>query len=227
MSRSKNYKESKKLITKKTYPLGEAIEVVKKTAKTKFDSSIELHIKLNLGKKGDHSVRTTVDLPNPTGKKVRVAVFAEKAKHAEIKKAGAEVVGEDDLVEKVSKGFCDFEVAIATPTMMKKMGKLGKVLGQKGLMPNPKAGTISKDPAKLVAEFQKGKIEIRADKEGSVHQLVGKVSFDDKKLSQNILAIYHAVLVAKPEGLKGNYLASVHLASTMGPSIKVDVSSLK
>ncbi|TES97717.1 50S ribosomal protein L1, partial [Patescibacteria group bacterium] len=178
MRRGKNYKESKKLLVKRIYPLKEAIELVKKTAKTKFDGSIELHVALDLGKKGDQSVRGTVDLPNPTGKKVRVAVFVEKAKQAEVKKAGAEIVGENDLIEKVSKGFSDFEVAIATPTMMKKMGKLGKVLGQKGLMPSPKAGTITPDPAKLVEQFQKGRIEIRADKLGSVHQVVGKVSFD-------------------------------------------------
>jgi len=225
--RGKNYKESKKLLVKRIYPLKEAIELVKKTAKTKFDGSIELHVALDLGKKSDQSVRGTVDLPNPTGKKVRVAVFVEKAKQAEVKKAGAEIVGENDLIEKVSKGFSDFEVAIATPTMMKKMGKLGKVLGQKGLMPSPKAGTITPDPAKLVEQFQKGRIEIRADKLGSVHQVVGKVSFDDQKLNQNILTIYHTVISAKPEGLKGSYLKSVCLASTMGPSVGVDIASLK
>ncbi len=227
MKRGKNYKAFREKLTQSKYPLDEALKLIKENSKTKFDASVELHIKLNLSKKGEQSVRGTVDLPNPTGKKVKIAVFAEAEKQKEVKAAGAEIVGADDLVEKVSKGFTDFDVAIATPAMMPKIGKLGKVLGVLGLMPNPKAGTITPDPGKLVEQFQKGRIEFRVDKMGNIHEMVGKVSLDAEKLKENILVIYQGVAAAKPEGTKGTFVQNVTLASTMGPGIKVDLTSLK
>jgi large subunit ribosomal protein L1 len=215
------------MVSKISYPIDEALELIQKMPQVKFDSSLELHIKLNLSKKGDQSVRGTVDLPHPTGKKVKIAVFAETAKQKAAKDAGAEIVGADDLVEKVSKGFTGFDVAIATPTMMAKMGKLGKVLGVLGLMPSPKAGTITPEPGKLVEQFQKGRIEFRADKTGNIHQMMGKVSLEPKKLKENILVIYRAVVAAKPEGLKGTFVGGVTLASSMGPGVSIDLGSLK
>ncbi len=227
MKRGKNYKAFREKLTQSKYSLDEALGLVKENNKTKFDASIELHIHLNLSKKGDQSVRGTVDLPNPTGKKVRIAVFAEAEKQKEAKDAGAKIVGADDLVEKVSRGFTDFDVVIATPQMMPRIGKLGKVLGVLGLMPNPKAGTITPEPGKLVEQFQKGRIEFRNDKLNNIHQVVGKVSMKPEKVKENVLAIYHAVSQAKPEGVKGSFIQNMTLASTMGPGIRIDLTSLK
>ncbi len=227
MQRSKNYLESKKILKKEKYPLDKAIELVKETSKTKFDSSIELHINLNLNTKGDQSIRGVVDLPYPTGKEIRIAVLASSAKQKEAKKAGAKVVGGEDLIEKIKKGFLDFDLMIAEPAMMSKIGKLGKILGEKGLMPNPKSGTVTSDIKETVKKFTEGRIEFRMDKTKNIHQVIGKASFEDKKIKENILVLFKAIIATRPDGNKGAYINNFSLVSTMGPGIKVEASSVR
>lgn len=218
----KKYRSVEGLIEKgKEYDLEEAIELVKKTATTKFDSTVEVHINLNVDTtKADQQLRGSVSLPAGLGKAKRVAVIANADKEKEAKEAGADVVGGQDLVEKIEKGFLDFDVLVATPDMMSFVGRIGKTLGTKGLMPNPKTGTVTQDVAKVVAEIKKGRVEFRPDKTGIVHAPVGKASFATDALKENIVAFLSAIHQAKPSGVKGTYVKGVHLTSSMGPSVK-------
>jgi large subunit ribosomal protein L1 len=201
----------------------EAIDRVKSIASAKFDETVELALKLGVDpRKADQIVRGTLSLPAGTGTTVRVAVFADGPAAAEARDAGADVVGADDLVAKVREGFLDFDVAIATPDLMGQVGALGRVLGPRGLMPNPKTGTVTTDVGKAVAEFKAGRVEYRTDKVGNVHLRVGKVSFDRTDLINNVHAVVEEISRAKPSAAKGRYLQSVTVSSTMGPGIKID-----
>ncbi len=218
---------SEKIDKEKLYPLEEAVKLAKETSTTKFDASVEIHTKLNINpKKSDQMVRASVSLPHGTGKTLRVAAFVSEDKAAAVKKAGAVEAGEENLIEKIRKGWLDFDVAVATPDMMKKLGKIAKTLGQKGLMPNPKAGTVTDNVEGAIAEIQKGKVEFRADSFGILHNLVGKVSFDDTNLVENIKTYLKAVSEVKPKAVKSNYMKGIFLTTSMGPGIKVDVKSI-
>jgi large subunit ribosomal protein L1 len=206
----------------------EAVRLLKETALAKFDESVEVHFRLGIDtRQADQQVRGSVSLPNGTGKDVRVAVFAEGDKAREAEAAGAEVVGSDDLVEKIQGGFLDFDAAVATPDMMAKVGRLGKILGTRGLMPNPKLGTVTQDVAKVVKELKAGKVEYRADKFGIAHVLIGKASFDEKALVENYGTVLDEILRVKPAAAKGKYIKSLTMCSTMGPGIKVDSSKTR
>ncbi len=229
MFKGKKYKDSVKLIDKaKLYDPAEALELVCQTSKAKFDETVELHVRLGVDSRhADQQVRGAVVLPNGTGKKVRTLVFAkgDKAKAAE--EAGSDYVGAEELVTKIqSENWFDFDVVIASPDMMGVIGRLGKVLGPKGLMPNPKAGTVTPDVAKAVKEAKAGKIEYRLDKTNIIHCPIGKASFGVEKLTENFDTIMGAIIKAKPAAAKGQYLKSVAIASTMGPGIKINGSKL-
>jgi large subunit ribosomal protein L1 len=209
------------------WSLEDAVKFIKSNATAKFDETIEIAINLGIdSKQSDQNVRGMVILPNGTGKNVRVAVFAKGPKAEEAKKAGADVVGDDDLAARVQKGDMPFERVIATPDMMGTVGKLGQILGPKGLMPNPKLGTVTMDVTSAVKAAKGGSVEFRAQKEGIVHVGVGKASFDEKKLCENIRALLDAVVKAKPATMKGNYLRKASLSSTMGPGVKLELASL-
>lgn len=228
MKRSKKYTEISKLVEKsKLYTKEEAISLVKKTSFTKFDSSVELAIRLNLDtKKADQQLRGATVLPNGTGKTKKILVLAkgEAAKNA--KEAGADYVGDMDLIEKIEKeNWFDFDVMIATPDMMPALGKIGKILGPKGLMPNPKTGTVTVDTAKAVADTKKGRIEYRTDSFGNIHVIIGKVSFAEKDLLENLDYFMKLILKAKPVAVKGTYVKNISLSTTMGPGIKLDINS--
>lgn len=211
----------------KVWALADAVKFIKSNATAKFDETIEIAFNLGIDtKQTDQNVRGMCALPNGTGKTIRVAVFAKGPKAEEAKKAGADVVGDDDLAAKVQKGELDFDRVIATPDMMPLVGKLGQILGPKGLMPNPKLGTVTMDVTGAVKGAKGGSVEFRAEKGGIVHVGVGKASFDEKKLVENIRALYEAVLKAKPSGTKGNYFKKASLSSTMGPGVKLDLSSV-
>jgi len=211
----------------KAYPLAEAVKLVKERAKTKFDETIEIAINLGVDPKhADQMVRGVVNLPNGSGRSVRVGVFARGAKADEAKAAGADVVGAEDLVEKVQNGNIDFDRCIATPDMMPLVGRLGKVLGPRGMMPNPKVGTVSMDVAGAVKAAKGGAVEFRVEKAGIVQAGIGKASFSAEKLVENIQAFADAVNKAKPSGAKGHYVNRVAISSTMGPGVKVDIPSL-
>jgi large subunit ribosomal protein L1 len=225
MKRGKKYLESRKLVDRFTlYDPVEAIELVQKTAPAKFDETVELHIKLGVDSRhADQQVRGAVVLPHGTGKKVRVLVFAKGEKATEAEQSGADYVGDEDLVTKIQKeNWFDFDVVVATPDMMGLVGRLGRVLGPKGLMPNPKAGTVTMDIAKAVADIKAGKIEYRLDKSNIIHCPIGKVSFGTEKLQDNFRTLMDAVIKAKPAATKGQYLKSVTITSTMGPGIKIN-----
>jgi len=225
MKRGKKYLESAKLVDKmKLYEPAEAIELVQKTAKAKFDETVEAHIRLGVDSRhADQQVRGAVVLPHGTGKTVRVLVFAKGDKAKEAEDAGAEYVGAEDLVAKIqNENWFDFDVVVATPDMMGVVGRLGKVLGPKGLMPNPKAGTVTMDVAKAIADIKAGKIEYRLDKSNIIHCPIGKVSFGTEKLNDNFRTLLEAVIKAKPAAAKGQYLKSVVVSSTMGPGIKIN-----
>ena len=228
MKHGKKYVESAKLVDKaKLYEINEALELATKTASAKFDETIEMHIRLGVDSRhADQQVRGAVVLPNGTGKKVRVAVFAkgDAAKAAEA--AGADIVGDMDLLEKIQGGFMDFDVCIATPDMMGLVGRLGKVLGPRGLMPSPKAGTVTPDVAKAVEEAKAGKIEYRLDKTNIIHCPIGKVSFGAEKLGENYKTLLTAIEKAKPAAAKGQYIRSCVLATTMGPGVKVNPNNV-
>ncbi len=229
MRRGKNYTESAKLVDRtKLYDTEEAIDTMLKTAKAKFDETVEVHVKLGVDSRhADQQVRGALVLPNGTGKKIRVLVFAKGDKAAEAEAAGADFVGAEDLVQKIqSENFFDYEVVIATPDMMGLVGRLGRVLGPKGLMPNPKAGTVTMDVAKAVKESKAGRIEYRLDKTNIIHCPLGKVSFGQEKLVENFNALLSAIVKAKPAAAKGQYIRSCVLASTMGPGIKVNPAKL-
>ena len=223
--RGKNYQESMKLVDRtKLYDTLEALELVQQTAKAKFDETIELSVRLGVDPRhADQQVRGAVVLPHGTGKQVRVLVFAKGEKAKEAEAAGAEFVGADELVDKIQKeSWFDFDVVVATPDMMGVVGKLGRVLGPKGLMPNPKSGTVTFDVARAIAEIKAGKVEYRVDKTSIVHVPIGKASFGIEKLVDNFHALCEAVVKAKPAAAKGQYLKSVVVGSTMGPGIKIN-----
>ncbi len=229
MKHGKKYVDSAKLIDKsKLYETDEAVELVVKTATAKFDETVEAHIRLGVDSRhADQQVRGAVILPNGTGKTVRVAVFAkgDEAKAAE--EAGADIVGAEDLVAKIQgEGFMDFDVAIAAPNMMGLVGRLGKVLGPRGLMPSPKAGTVTPDVAKAVTEAKAGKIEYRLDKTNIIHCPIGKASFGKEKITENFNVLLDAIVKAKPEATKGQYIRSCALATTMGPGVKINPGKL-
>jgi len=217
----------KKVEAGKEYSLEEAVKIVKETSYTKFDETVDMALNLGVDpKKSDQMVRGTVVLPHGMGKKVKVLVFAKGEKEKEAREAGADYVGAEDLVEKIQKGWLDFDNAVATPDIMGLVGKLGKVLGPRGLMPNPKLGTVTFDVAKAVKEIKAGKVEYKTEKAGIVHVPIGKVSFDPEKLLDNARVIIDAIVKAKPGTSKGKYLKKVALSSTMGPGIRVDVGKL-
>lgn len=219
----KKYMNVAKIVDKtKEYELTEAIETLKKTATTKFDSSVEIHVNLNVDLTNpEQQIRGSVSLPAGVGKTRKVAVVCGPDKDKEAKAAGADVVGSQDLIEKIEKGFLDFDVLVATPDMMGQLAKLGKILGTKGLMPNPKTGTVSQDVAKTVAEIKKGKADYRVDKGGVIHASVGKVSFKEADLAANIEAFMDAIRHAKPASVKGTFIKGVHLSTTMGPGLRL------
>ncbi|OIQ59072.1 50S ribosomal protein L1 [Moorella thermoacetica] len=220
----KRYREISKLVSRQElYEPDEAIELLKKTASAKFDETVEVAVKLGVDPRhADQQVRGTVVLPNGTGKPRRVLVFAKGDKAKEAEEAGADFVGAEELVEKVQGGWLDFDVAIATPDMMGLVGRLGRILGPRGLMPNPKAGTVTMDIARAVKEVKAGKIEFRVDKTAIIHAPIGKASFEASKLKENFQALMDALLRAKPATARGQYLKSISLATTMGPGIKVN-----
>ncbi len=229
MKRGKSYVESAKLIDRqKLYDVSEAMDLVAKTARAKFDETVEVHVKLGVDSRhADQQVRGAVVLPHGTGKSVRVLVIAKDAKAEEAKAAGADYVGAEDMIEKIQKeNWFEFDVIVATPNMMGLVGRLGKVLGPKGLMPNPKAGTVTMDVAKAVEEVKAGKIEYRLDKTNIIHCPIGKASFGTEKLSENFNTLLGAIVKAKPAAAKGQYIRSCVVASTMGPGIKINSAKL-
>ncbi|HAB59110.1 MAG TPA: 50S ribosomal protein L1 [Lachnospiraceae bacterium] len=229
MKKGKKYAEAAKLIDRATfYDAAEAINLVKKTAVAKFDETVEAHIRLGVdGRHADQQVRGAVVLPHGTGKTVKVLVFAKGDKVAEAEAAGADYVGGDELVPKIQNdGWLDFDVVVATPDMMGVVGRLGRVLGPKGLMPNPKAGTVTMDVTKAVADIKAGKIEYRLDKTNIIHVPVGKASFTEEQLADNFQTLMGAINKAKPASAKGQYLKSVTLSSTMGPGVKLNTGKL-
>ena len=229
MFRGKKYKESAKLVDRAAlYEVSEAMELVTKTASAKFDETVEVHVRLGVDSRhADQQVRGAIVLPHGTGKTAKVLVFAKGAKAEEAKAAGADYVGEDDLVAKIqNENWFDFDIVVATPDMMGVVGRLGKVLGPKGLMPSPKAGTITMDVTKAVNEIKAGKIEYRLDKTNIIHCPVGKVSFGKEKLEENFRALMGAIIKAKPAAAKGQYLRSVVVSSTMGPGIKLNTAKV-
>jgi large subunit ribosomal protein L1 len=227
--RGKNYNENAKLVDKTNlYEVSEAIGLAVNTAKAKFDETVEVHVKLGVdGRHADQQVRGAIVLPHGTGKTVRVLVFAKGPKAQEAEAAGAEYVGADELAQKIqSEGWFDFDVVVATPDMMGVVGKLGKLLGPKGLMPNPKSGTVTMDVERALRDIKAGKVEYRLDKTNIIHTPIGKASFGPEKLSDNFNALLEAVVKAKPSAAKGQYLKSVTIASTMGPGIKINPARL-
>ncbi len=228
MKHGKKYVDSAKLIDSQgLYEVSEALDLAVKTGKAKFDETVEVHVKLGVdGRHADQQVRGAIVLPHGTGKQVRVLVFAKGDKATAATEAGAEFVGDDDMIAKINGGWMDFDVVIASPDMMGVVGRLGKVLGPRGLMPNPKAGTVTPDVAKAVTEAKAGKIEYRLDKTNIIHCPIGKASFGAEKLAENFNTLVGAVVKAKPAAAKGQYIKSCVIASTMGPGIKINQAKL-
>ena len=225
----KKYKEAAALVDRaKRYSLEEAVGLAKKTAKVKFDETVDLAVNLGVDpKQADQMVRGTVVLPHGTGKKVRILVFAKGEKEKEARDAGADHVGAEDLADKIQKGWTEFDTVVATPDIMALVGKLGKVLGPRGLMPNPKTGTVTFDVAKAVKDIRAGKVEYRVDKAGIVHVSVGKASFEENKLLENAKSVLESILKAKPSSSKGKYLKAAAMSTTMGPGIKMDTADIE
>ncbi len=225
---SKRRKEIiKKIDTSKNYTISEAVVKIKETANSKFDESVDIAMRLGVDpRQADQLVRGTVTLPNGTGKKVRVLVIAKPEKQADAVNAGADFVGFDDYLKKIQEGWSDCDVIIATPDVMSELGKLGKILGPKGLMPNPKSGTVTNDLPKAINEVKAGRIEFRVDKAGIVHAALGKASFEPKKLEENIMTFINQIIKMKPTTAKGQYVKSITLNSTMGPAIPIDKSEV-
>lgn len=226
--RGKNYRKiAEQVDTKKLYSLAEALALAGKTNPAKFDATVELHLNLNVDpRQADQNIRGTVALPHGTGKTVRVAVFAPTDQLDKAKKAGADIAGEDDFLQLLDKEQLDFDVLIATPQMMPRLGKYARMLGPRGLMPNPKSGTVTPNVAKAVQEAKAGRVEYRVDKQGIVHQGIGKVSFDAAKLTENAQVFIASINSVKPASIKGTYIKAVAVSTTMGPGIKVDLGSL-
>lgn len=222
---SKRYAEAAKLVDRsKTYSIEEAVKLAKETSKTKFDASVEVSFRLNVDPRhADQQIRGAMVLPNGTGKTQRVCVVAQGEKEKEAQAAGADFVGGADIIEKISKGWFDFDVLVATPDMMGQLGRLGRVLGPKGLMPNPKTGTVTMNVANAVDEIKKGKVEYRVDKEANINVMIGKCSFDTEKLYENFKTLYNVIMKARPASVKGNYVLNVVLSSNMGPGIRVEL----
>jgi large subunit ribosomal protein L1 len=219
----KKHLEAKKKIAKEVYKPEEAIKLVKDLAYAKFDETVEAHFRLGVDpKQADQQVRGVAILPNGTGKNIRVLVFAQGEKVQEAKEAGADFVGGDDLVEKIQKGWLDFDAAVSTPDMMSKVGRLGRILGPRRLMPNPKVGTVTFEVAKAVKDLKAGRVEYRTDKYGIIHVIIGKISFSEEQLLENYATILDEIARAKPSAAKGRYLRDITLASTMGPGVRVD-----
>ncbi len=224
---SKKYKKSSEKVKAKQYKLTEAIDVLKSFERAKFVESVDLAFYLNVDTtQSEQMVRGTVALPHGTGKAVVVAVFSKSVSEDEAKKVGADFVGAEDLMDKVKNGWLGFDVAVATPDMMKELSKLGKILGPKGLMPSPKAGTVTTDVLRTVKEIKKGKVEYKVDKAGNVHLAIGKIDFDNQKLVENAKAVIEAVVHSKPTTVKGNFVKGVSLSSTMSPSVHLDIAEL-
>ncbi len=223
--RSKRYKEISKLFKKDvSLSVKEAISILKKTANTKFDSSMDIHFYLNVDpKKADQMVRGTVVLPHGTGKKIKIAVFAKGEQEKQARASGADYAGGADLIEKVSKGFLDFDRAIATPEMMKELSRLGKILGPRGLMPSPKTGTVTNDVSLAIDQVRKGKVDFRIDKQGGIHLGIGRISFSEDKLLENASVIIGAINEARPAAIKGRYIKSSFLDTTMSPALRISI----
>ena len=226
--KGKNYKGSlDKVRGKDFYSLSEAIKLLKETSTVKFDATAELHLNLNIDpKKADQQVRGTVSLPHGSGKKVRIAAIVTDDKIKDAEAAGADKAGLEDLIEEFGKGKIDYDIVVATPDTMKKIGKVAKTLGQKGLMPNPKSGTVTEDIVKTIKELKAGRIEYRNDKQGGVHTIFGKVSFKEAELENNIKTAVKAIRDAKPSGVKGTFIQSISISSTMGPGIALELSEM-
>ncbi|MBN1467831.1 MAG: 50S ribosomal protein L1 [Fusobacteriaceae bacterium] len=225
MKRSKRYNEEiKKFDPTKMHDLDKGVEILKNAATAKFDETVEVAFRLKLKK--SHTIRDTVVLPNTFGKEKRILVFAKGDKAKEAKEAGAAFVGDNDYIEKIKGGWLDFDVCVATPEMMKEVGKLGPVLGRRGLMPNPKIGTVTENIKEAISELKKGKIEFRADKTGVVHLGLGKTSMDENKIKENIKTFYEELLKKRPSDLKGEYISSMYISSTMGPGIKINMKTI-
>jgi len=226
MKRSKRYNQALKLVNRlQQYELDQAILLLKQMPVVKFDETVELHFNLSVDpRKAEQQIRNSVILPNGTGKTVRILVFAEGDKAEEATKAGADYVGVDELVEKISTGWFDFDVVIATPNLMGKIGKLGRVLGPRNLMPNPKVGTVTMEVGKAVSEAKSGKVAYRVDKFGNLHIPTGKLSFEQAQLKENILTVVSAILKDRPATVKGNYMRTITLTTTMNPSVKLNVN---
>ncbi|MGE4320571.1 MAG: 50S ribosomal protein L1 [Acholeplasmataceae bacterium] len=229
MKRGKKYLEAAKLVDKlHKYTLDEATDLVKKTSFVKFDATVEAAFRLNLDpRKAEQNLRGAIVLPHGTGKVSRVVVIAQGDKAKEAKDAGADFVGDADLIQKISEGWFDFDVMVATPNMMGQLGKLGRVLGPKGLMPNPKTGTVTMDVEKAVHEIKNGKIEYRVDKVGNIHAPIGRVSFTKEQLAENLVTLYHQLVRIKPQTVKGTYIKNITLTSSMAPGVKVDEDALR
>lgn len=227
--RSKKYQAAlEKFDQNASYSVEEAVKLAKETSTVNFDASVEVAFRLGIDtRKNDQQIRGAIVLPHGTGKSQRVLVFAKGDKAKEAEAAGADYVGEQDYIQKINNGWFDFDVIVATPDMMGEVGKLGRVLGPKGLMPNPKTGTVTMDVTKAVEEIKAGKVEYRAEKSGIVHAAIGKVSFDDEKLAENFRTLADALTKAKPASSKGTYFKSVALSSTMGPGVKVDLNEVR
>ena len=224
---SKRFKEASQLVQPKQYLLEEAINLLKQTATAKFVESTEVHFCLNLNPKyADQQLRSTVALPHGTGRNIRVVAITSSDSALKAEEVGAEKIGSENLIEEINSGYTDFDVLIAEPDMMPKIAKLGRVLGPKGLMPSPKAGTVTKDIAGAIQEFKRGKLEYRVDKTGIVHLNFGKVNFEPTQLQENFSTVYKSIMQNKPSGVKGKYLKKVFICSTMGPSIELDYSVL-
>lgn len=224
---SRRHQENIEKTKNKIYSsLDEAIEILKETSNTKFVESVELHANLNIDPRyADQQLRTTVTLPHGVGKELRIAVLTNEENFAEAKKAGADIIGNDDLIENITQGNINFDLLITTPNMMPKLAKLGRVLGPKGLMPSPKSGTVSTTLETTLTEFKKGKFEYKADKTGIVHATIGKINFTENQLLENLKAFYNSIEKNRPSGVKGKYFKGVFICTTMGPSIKLDLTS--
>lgn len=229
MKRGKKYVEAAKLIDKLNhYPANEAVELVKKTSFVKFDATVEAAFRLNLDpRQAEQNLRGALVLPHGTGKTSKVVVIAQGEQAKQATEAGADFVGDKDLIDKIAGGWLDFDVIVATPNMMSQLGRLGRLLGPKGLMPNPKTGTVTMDVTKAVHEIKNGKIEYRVDKVGNIHAPIGRVSFDANKLAENLVALYKRLAQIKPATVKGTYIKNITVTSSMGPGVRVDEDSLK